>query len=149
MNKKSQVVTMYDIAAWFILFVGVTIWILILRFESVDYSLHMRNDIQALDKDEVFISMLRTKIGEDHVSDLLLSSYTREKPEEFRDKLDNYLKSAYGAEVCWRLIINKKPFINPVCRTDSKRNLLDSTIYMPYEEGAPYSINLVIAGYKK
>ena len=151
MNKKSQIVTFYDIASWVILIIGLTIWLIILRFENVGSSYAIKNQVQNLNNDEIFLTILRTENNDVQISDLLIISYTNKDPDNLETIIDPQLTNLYGAEVCWKLFVNDDSFINKDCRTDSKDVLLDSTVFIPFnnDELKSNKIQLVITGYKK
>ena len=151
-TKKAQVVSFYDISAWVILVLGLIIWVAILRFENLNQETIIEHKIKQVNNEEIFISILRSNYKDMQMSDKLLKSYKSNEVEEFKEELNDKLTFLYGAEVCWKLFINEEGFINEECKTDSKDELLNSIVYLPFKIDTTMKsnkVNLVITGYKK
>ncbi|MFH2019888.1 MAG: hypothetical protein ABIJ34_00590 [archaeon] len=147
MNKKAQVISFYDIASWLILIIGMTIWIIIMRYEGISHKTVVEDKVNRLGNDEVFLTILRTELNDTEISDLLIQSYEQNNINYFEDEFSYLLKDYYGSDVCWKLLIDEKTAFDRSCISAGKDNLLDSTIYLPGESDA-IKLQLVIKGYK-
>ena len=150
MNKKSQdpIVSMYDIAAILILVLGAIVWIYVLRFDASRKNIIIQDEISELNNNDNFVNILRTEVSGKKISDLLTDSYISNKPELIRGILDGMLNATYGAEVCWKMFANEKSFINFKCDSGPGKELLDSTIMLPFKT-TPNKFQLIVTGYKK
>jgi hypothetical protein len=143
MNKKAQV--FYDILSWILFIIGITVWILILSFTNAGRSYAVNNKVERLGGELSMISIFRSNYDGLTISEHLRYSYNTDDPEYFFEVFNKYLEQSYGAEVCWKLLINDKSFVSEPCSTQSKEELLQSQVYIPDN----LKVGLIITGYKK
>ncbi len=146
MAKKAQVISFYDIFALIVLLLGSVIWMFILRSEGTSRDYAISNRVQNLNQGDTFINILRTDIGGEQLSDLLLEAYSKEGPSLVEQKIDVLLQEIYGAEVCWVMTIDDENFINMFCLVED--DFLDATAYLPYPNTDSLKVQLTIMGYK-
>ena len=127
LKKKAQAVTFYDISAWLILLLGMTIWIIILRNENIETGTKVEQHLSTLNNDETFINILRT--DNSLVSDMIIAADSTGSTQELEEYIDELLAKLYQKKVCWELR-TEHISIDTDCKA-SGGTLLDSEIYLP------------------
>ena len=141
---KAQVISFYDISAWIILVLGMAIWLIILRSENTGHAYKVEDRVQKLNKEEVFINILRSSRNNMTVADTMIQAYKKGEMSDFQEDFNILLKDYYGREVCWALFIDGKSAAENSCI--SKDRLMDATIFLPSERAL--ETRLIIKGYK-
>jgi hypothetical protein len=141
---KAQVVSFYDISAWVILIIGMSIWLIIMRFENTGHEYKVEDKVLDLNQEEVFINILRSSRNNMTLLETMISSYRNGNMGSFQPDFNQALSDYYGGEVCWTLSIDNQTAAGSGCTKKDK--MMDATIFVPSDK--TMEVNLMIRGYK-
>ena len=150
MNKKAQESMFFDIyPALIFCVIGVIVWLLILRYDSIGSNSIIEEQKKNVGNEDIFFSLLKIKDENIAIGDYLQAAILNDDTDEFEKRMDKVLTDIYGNTVCWKLFVDDNSFINFRCATDSKTDLLDSTVIIPSADNQVNKVKLVVTGFKK
>ncbi|MBN2368473.1 hypothetical protein JXC34_05635 [Candidatus Woesearchaeota archaeon] len=150
-RKRAQVVSMYDLVAVVILVLGMIIWLAILKYDLMEKNSSLVGKVSGLSDDELFMNILRAKIGDNQMADKVVEAYSNGKEGNLVEEIDYLLSKIYKDEVCWELYAENDIIVEKDCAV-SGDELLDAKAYLPYIDGdsaKSIHVRLIIRGYKK
>lgn len=151
MNKKS-LSWLNDIAAILISILLIIFWMIVMQWDSAGRTNVISEQEAQIDNNDAFVSMLRTEIDGEYLSDMIINAYLSNENALLESKMGNYLKQIYESDVCWQLSVGDDELINIECETDSKKELLRAQTLLPIKQDNVFrsaNVELIITGYKK
>jgi len=143
-----------DIIAWFILFLGVTLWAVVFFISSSAISYQIKEQSTYLNNEGILLNYLISPTQEGNIADLIVLVYNGEDKTKLVNELDPILNEIYGksGDICWKLWYytennKKKLLVGTEC--GKKTNFFDAETLTPTPDGDKLKIKLSIPGYKK
>jgi hypothetical protein len=126
MNKRGDI---EDIPA--ILIVTLLLIFLALGLPSLQQSTVKIDSLkQRLNDDLFLINVLRAKVDDNSMENIILSDYSKDDFTETEEGLNKLFIDAFGEQVCWTLLIDGKMVKNSECKKMDDIGDVDAVTYL-------------------